>query len=163
MPVTASSSIQRQPFQQMLGVELPARQEKPPAPRPALGPPAPKLDVRKLSFGLLETLCPPELVDRVIKEAGREGERNRLLPPRVVVYALLLMCLSGTMGYGRLMRVSTDTRISRWADNWPLGPRTPEILVGGQLGPWWRQASGTTPLPSVASASRSDGPSVTMR
>jgi len=113
MPVTASSSIQRQPFQQMLGVELPARQEKPPAPRPALGAPASKLDVRKLSFGLLETLCPPELVDRVIKEAGREGERNRLLPPRLVVYALLLMCLSGTMGYGRLMR-ELATQAVQW-------------------------------------------------
>ena len=104
MPVTASSSIQRQPFQQMLGVELPARQEKPPAPRPALDLAEPKLGFRRLSFGLLETLCPPELVDRVIKEAGREGERKRLLPPRLVVYALLLMCLSGSMGYGRLMR-----------------------------------------------------------
>src|SRR6202011_4204330 len=113
MPVRASSSIQRQPFQQMLGVELPARQEKPPAPRPALGAPAPKLEVRKLSFGLLETLCPPELVDRVIKEAGREGKRNRLLPPRLVVYALLLMCLSGTMGYGRLMR-ELATQAVKW-------------------------------------------------
>jgi hypothetical protein len=113
MPVTASSSIQRQPFQQMLGVELPARQEKPPAPRPGLAAPAPKLGVGKLSFGLLETLCPPELVDRVIKEAGREGERNRLLPPRLVVYALLLMCLSGTMGYGRLMR-ELATQAVRW-------------------------------------------------
>ena len=113
MPVATSSSIQRQPFQQMLGVELPARQEKPPAPRPALSAPASKLDVRKLSFGLLETLCPPELVDRVIKEVGREGERNRLLPPRLVVYALLLMCLSGTMGYGRLMR-ELATQAVQW-------------------------------------------------
>jgi hypothetical protein len=113
MPVTASSSIQRPAFQQMLGVELPARQEKPPAPRPALELPAPKLGFRKLSFGLLETLCPPELVDRVIKEAGREGERNRLLPPRLVVYALLLMCLSGSMGYGRLMR-EMATQALRW-------------------------------------------------
>jgi hypothetical protein len=113
MPVTASSSIQRPPFQQMLGMELPACPEKPLARRPALELPAPKLGFRKLSFGLLETLCPPELVDRVIKEAGREGERNRLLPPRMVVYALLLMCLSGSMGYGRLMR-GLASQALRW-------------------------------------------------
>src|SRR3984893_7481244 len=113
MPVATSSSIQRQPFQQMLGVELPARQEKPPAPRPGLGAPAPELGVGKLSFGLLETLCPPELVDRVIKEAGREGKRNRLLPPRLVVYALLLMCLSGTMVTGGLRR-NLPTKAVKW-------------------------------------------------
>src|SRR5207302_9287034 len=100
MPVATSSSIQRQPFQQMLGVELPARQEKPPAPRPALGAPAPKLGVGKLSFGLLETLCPPELVDRFIKEVGWEVERNLMLPPRLGVFALQLMCMSCTDVFG---------------------------------------------------------------
>ena len=104
MPVTTSSSIQRQPFQQMLGVELPPRKEKPPAPPAELVGPAPQVGVAKASFGLLETFCPRELVDRVIKESAREGERNRQLPPWLVVYALLMMCLSGTMGYGRLMR-----------------------------------------------------------
>jgi hypothetical protein len=83
-----------------------------------MGAPAPKLGVGKLSFGLLETLCPPELVDRVLQEAGREGERNRLLPPRLVVYALLLMCLSGTMGYGRLMR-EFATQAVKWQS--PVG------------------------------------------
>lgn len=110
MPVSTSSSIQRQPFQQMLGVELPPRQEKPPAERVA---PAPQGRVSKSSFGLLESLCPRELVDRVIKESGREGQRNRQLPPWLVVYALLMMCLSGTMGYGRLMR-EMATQAVQW-------------------------------------------------
>ncbi|HLB78652.1 MAG TPA: IS4 family transposase, partial [Candidatus Dormibacteraeota bacterium] len=112
MPVTTSSSIQRQPFQQTLGVELPPRQEKPPAPPRELAAPAPQVGVPKLSLGLLETLCPRELVDRVLVEAGREGKRNRLLPPWLVVYALLLMCLSGTMGYGRLMRELATQAVS---------------------------------------------------
>jgi transposase IS4-like protein/DDE family transposase len=112
MPVATSSSIQRQPFQQMLGVELPPRQEKPPVPRRELAGPAPQVGVPRLSFGLLETLCPRDLVDRVLVEAGREGKRNRLLPPWLVVYALLLMCLSGTMGYGRLMRELATQAVS---------------------------------------------------
>ncbi|MBJ7614860.1 MAG: hypothetical protein JF924_21430, partial [Candidatus Dormibacteraeota bacterium] len=77
MPVATSSSIQRQPFQQMLGVELPPRKEKLPAPPRELAALAPQVGVPKLSFGLLETLCPRELVDRVLVEAGREGQRNR--------------------------------------------------------------------------------------
>jgi hypothetical protein len=112
MPVATSSSIQRQPFQQILGVELPPRKEKPPAPPRELAAPAPQVGVPKLSFGLLETLCPRDLVDRVLVELGKEGKRNRLLPPWLVVYALLLMCLSGTMGYGRLMRELATQAVS---------------------------------------------------
>ena len=111
MPVSTSSSIQQQPFQQMLGVELPPREKQPaPAERVAW---APQGGISKPSFGLLESLCPRELVDRVIKESGREGQRNRQLPPWLVVYALLMMCLSGTMGYGRLMR-ELATQAMKW-------------------------------------------------
>ena len=113
MPVITSSSIQPQPFQQMLGVELPPRKEKPPAPPAEPVGPAPQAGVAKASFGLLESFCPRELVDRVIKESAREGERNRQLPPWLVVYALLMMCLSGTMGYGRLMR-EVATQAVKW-------------------------------------------------
>src|SRR6202048_5498097 len=104
IPVATPSSIQRQPCQQILGVELPPRQEKPPAPPRELAVPAPQVGVPQLSFGLLETLCPRDLVDRVLVEVGKAGKRNRLLPPWLVVYALLLMCLSGSMGYGRVVR-----------------------------------------------------------
>src|SRR3977135_2666308 len=112
MPVTTSSSIQRQPFQPTLGLGLPPRQAKPPAAPRELAAPAPQVGVPKLSLGLLETLCPRDLVDRVLVEAGREGKRNRLLPPWLVVYTLLLMCLSGTMGYGRLMRELATQAVS---------------------------------------------------
>ncbi|HKF15778.1 MAG TPA: transposase domain-containing protein, partial [Candidatus Dormibacteraeota bacterium] len=75
--------------------------------------PAPQGGVAKSSFGLLESLCPRELVDRVIKESGREGQRTRQLPPWLVIYALLMMCLSGSMGYGRLMR-EVATQALKW-------------------------------------------------
>src|SRR5215469_6687379 len=113
MPVTTSSFIQRQPFQQMLGVELPPRREKPPAPPAERVTLVPQGGVAKSRFGLLESLCPRELVDRVIKESGREGQRTRQLPPWLVVYALLMMCLSGSMGYGRLMR-EVATQALKW-------------------------------------------------
>ena len=96
-----------------MGVELPPRKEKPPAPPAEPVGPAPQVGVAKASFGLLESFCPRELVDRVIKESAREGERNRQLPPWLVVYALLMMCLSGTMGYGRLMR-EVATQAVKW-------------------------------------------------
>jgi hypothetical protein len=115
MPVAPSSSIQRSPFQQMLGVELPPLVEKQPAAPTQPVDPAPKTRVPVFSFGLLEALCPRELVDRVIKELGREGERNRLLPAWWVVYGVLMMCLSGRTGYGRLMR-----ELASQALNWRL-------------------------------------------
>jgi hypothetical protein len=113
MPVAPSSSIQRSPFQQILGVELPPLVEKPPASPAEPLDPAPKPRLPDLSFGLLEAFCPRPLVDRVIKELGRGGERDRLLPAWWVVYGLLMMCLSGRMGYGRLM-----CELSSQALNW---------------------------------------------
>jgi Insertion element 4 transposase N-terminal/Transposase DDE domain len=115
MPVTPSSSIQRSPFQQILGVELPPLVEKPLAAPAKPVDPTPKITVPEFSFGLLEALCPRELVDRAIRELGRGGERNRLLPAWWVVYGLLMMCLSGRTGYGRLMR-----ELASQAVNWRM-------------------------------------------
>ncbi|WP_191892517.1 transposase domain-containing protein, partial [Streptomyces griseoaurantiacus] len=59
-------------------------------PRP--GQVKPETDARlsdRIAIGLLTRSFPQELVDRVITETGREGQRDRLLPPRVVVYFVL--------------------------------------------------------------------------
>ena len=58
--------------------------------------------------------------------------------------------------------VSTDNRISPQTDRKPPHPRPPEFPVGGQeSSPGVRaQTSGFTPFPAVASAKRSDPPSV---
>lgn len=58
---------------------------------------------REFSFGLLTALCPPALVDRVLAEQGRQERRCRLLPARLVVYALLLMCIAADLSYAKLM------------------------------------------------------------
>jgi hypothetical protein len=103
MPV-APSSPKASPFQQLLPVDLPLPvtllSEELPAPTP--GPPS-RGARREVSFGLLTAFCSPELVDRVVAECGRQERRRRLLPARLVVYALLLMCLSAELSYAKLM------------------------------------------------------------
>src|SRR6478672_11425685 len=61
-------------------------------PRP--GQVKPETDERlsdRIAVGLLTRTFPPDLVDRVVAESGRSGQRTRLLPPRVVVYFVLAM------------------------------------------------------------------------
>jgi hypothetical protein len=101
--LVAPSSRKRPCFQQLLPVELPTAvscpQVKPPPPvaRRRRG------DPREFSFGLLTALCPPELVDRLLAEHGRQERRCRLLPARLMVYALLLMCLCAELSYAKLV------------------------------------------------------------
>jgi len=63
-----------------------------------------RTDPRKFSFGLLPLLCPAQLVDKVLAECGRQEKRCRLLPARLTVYALLLMCLQADLSYAKLMQ-----------------------------------------------------------
>ena len=49
---------------------------------------------------MLAKVFPPELVDRVVDEAGVREQRKRTLPARVVVYYLLAMVLFFQSGYG---------------------------------------------------------------
>lgn len=47
----------------------------------------------RITFGLLTRTVLPELMDRVVAECCRSGQRTRLLPSRVVVYFVLAACL----------------------------------------------------------------------
>jgi hypothetical protein len=51
---------------------------------------------------VLAKVFPPELVDRVVDEAGVREQRKRVLPARVVVYLLLAMVLFSGSGYGQV-------------------------------------------------------------
>ncbi|WP_414672413.1 transposase domain-containing protein [Lentzea sp.] len=78
-------------------------------PRP--GQVKPETDARlsdRIAIDLLTKSFPLELVDRVIAETGREGQRDRLLPPRVVVCFVLAMCLFSGQGYEEVARLSTE-------------------------------------------------------
>jgi hypothetical protein len=83
-------------------------------PRP--GQTKPDTDARlsdRIAIGLLTRTFPPGLVDQVITQTGRTGQRNRLLPPRVVVYFVLAMCLFTGQGYEEVARLLTE--------GWPGG------------------------------------------
>jgi hypothetical protein len=89
-------------FQQPLPIEpLPAA-SYPQTQLPALGGRRPT-DPRKFSVGLLPALCPPELVDRLLVEHRRQERRRRRLPARLMVYAVLLMCLGSDLSYAKLV------------------------------------------------------------
>jgi hypothetical protein len=56
----------------------------------------------RIGIGVLAKVFPPELVDRVVGEAGVREQRKRTLPARVVVYLLLAMVLFFQSGYGEV-------------------------------------------------------------
>src|SRR5712692_13616 len=56
----------------------------------------------RIGVGVLARVFPPELVDRVVDEAGVREQRKRTLPSRVVVYYLLAMVLFFQSGYGEV-------------------------------------------------------------
>lgn len=56
----------------------------------------------RVGIGVLARVFPPELVDRVVDEAGVREQRKRALPARVVVYYLLAMVLFFQSSYGEV-------------------------------------------------------------
>jgi hypothetical protein len=56
----------------------------------------------RIGIGVLAKVFPPELVDRVVDEAGVREQRKRVLPARVVVYLLLALVLFSGSGYGQV-------------------------------------------------------------
>jgi hypothetical protein len=56
----------------------------------------------RVGIGVLARVFPPELVDRVVDQAGAREQRRRTLPARVVVYYLLAMVLFFQSGYGEV-------------------------------------------------------------
>src|SRR5258707_8940243 len=98
-----SSRILHSSFQEPLGIDLPPAVVTPTVPPEQAPAKARQGSPRELSFGLLSAICKPELVDRVLADSGRLEQRCRLLPARLMVYALLRMCLSADLSYQKLM------------------------------------------------------------
>ncbi len=61
-----------------------------------------------IAVWLLVWVFPPALVDRVIEECGVGAQRNRLLPPRMVVYLVLTMCLFPQWSNEEVMRLLAE-------------------------------------------------------
>ncbi|MFI1568999.1 IS4 family transposase [Streptomyces sp. NPDC020490] len=107
-------------------------------PRP--GQVKPETDERlsdRIAVGLLTRSFPPELVDRVVADSGRSGQRNRLLPPRVVVYFVLAMCLFSGQGYEEVARLLTHglTWAKRWSGSWQVPTTAAISRARAKLGP----------------------------
>ena len=79
-----------------------------------------------ISIGVLTRVFPPELVDRVVAQAGRVERRSRLLPARVVVYYVLGLALYGSSSYEEVIRMLVDGL------SWQSGWRRPWSGSGGR-------------------------------
>lgn len=107
---------------------------------PRVGQVRPETDERlsdRIAVGLLTRSFPPELVDRVVAECGRSGQRNRLLPPRVVVYVVLAMCLFAGQGYEEVARLLTHglAWAKRWSGSWQVPTTAAISRARARLGP----------------------------
>jgi hypothetical protein len=69
-----------------------------------------------ISIGVLTCVFPPGVVDRVVAEAGRTEQRQRLLPARVVVYYVLGLGLYSSSSYEEVMRLLVDGL--SWQSGW---------------------------------------------
>jgi len=90
-------------------------------------PVEPRLSDR-IAIGVLTSIYPPELVDRVVAEAGRTQQRQRLLPARVVVWLVLAMALFSGQAYEVVARLLAGGLgwARRW-QQWYRVPSTPAI------------------------------------
>ena len=107
-----------------------------------------------ISVGVLTRVFPPELVDRVVAEAGRTEVRHRLLPARVVVYYVLGLALFSQASYEEVMRELTEglSWASGWSQSWNVPTKAALFKARARLGPEPLQAlfgAVATPLASA--------------
>jgi Insertion element 4 transposase N-terminal/Transposase DDE domain len=89
-----------------------------------------------ISIGVLTRVFPPELVDRVVAEAGRVEQRHRLLPARVVVYYVLAMALFADSSYEEVMRALVEGLAweSGWQQVWDIPAKGSIFKARSRLG-----------------------------
>ena len=107
---------------------------------PRLGWVKPETDQRlsdHISVGVLTRVFPPELVERVVAEAGRTEQRQRLLPARVVVYYVLGLALFSQCSYEEVMRVLVEglAWADGWASAWNVPTKAALFKARARLGP----------------------------
>jgi hypothetical protein len=85
---------------------------------------------------VLTRVFPPELVDRVVSEAGRVEQRHRLLPARVVVYYVLAMALFADASYEEVMRALVEGLAwqSGWRQVWEVPAKGSIFKARSRLG-----------------------------
>jgi hypothetical protein len=90
-----------------------------------------------ISIGVLTRVFPPELVDRVVDQAGRGEQRQRLLPARVVVYYVLGLALYSSSSYEEVIRMLVDGLAwqSGWRTVWSVPTKGALAQARARLGP----------------------------
>jgi hypothetical protein len=96
-----------------------------------------------ISIGVLTRVFPPEIVDRVVADAGRTEQRHRLLPARVVVYYVLGLALFSNCSYEEVMRMLVEGL--SWSDGWAAAWNVPTKAALFKA----RQRLGPEPLESL--------------
>ena len=89
-----------------------------------------------VALGVLTRTFPPELVDEVVRQTGREQRRHRLLPSRLVVYYVMALALFSQAGYEEVMRSLVEGLAwgAGWRQSWRV-PSQPAIsLARARLG-----------------------------
>jgi hypothetical protein len=89
-----------------------------------------------ISIGVLTAVFPPQLVDRVVAQAGRAEQRQRLLPARVVVYYVLGLGLYSSSSYEEVMRMLVDglSWQSGWQRPWAVPTKAALFKARARLG-----------------------------
>jgi hypothetical protein len=91
----------------------------------------------RISVGVLTQTFPPDLIDRLVIEAGRKEKRSRLLPARVVVYFCIAMCLFTSESYDEVMALLVKGLrwTKQWSPSWKLPTNGAIALARRRLGP----------------------------
>lgn len=89
-----------------------------------------------MSVGLLTRVFPPELVDEVIADAGRQQQRSRILPARVVAYFTIAMALNADGSYEDVFADLVDglSWASGWEDEYPSPSASAIFQARARLG-----------------------------
>ena len=93
-----------------------------------------------VTLGVLTTTVPGELIDAVLADTGRQSQRQRQLPARLVVYYVMALALYAQASYGEVLRCLLEG--VRW-----LHLRGDEHGVGRQVGDHQGPASGSGSAP----------------
>jgi hypothetical protein len=90
-----------------------------------------------ISIGVLTRVFPAESVDRVVAQAGRGEQRQRLLPARVVVYYVLGLALYSSSSYEEVIRMLVDglSWTAGWRSPWSVPTKGALAQARSRLGP----------------------------
>jgi hypothetical protein len=86
---------------------------------------------------VLTRTFPPSLVDAAVHAAGKEEQRQRLLPARLVVYYVLALALFSDSAYEEVMRSLVEGLAyqSGWKSHWEVPTKGAISQARGRLGP----------------------------